>query len=339
MTTQSGISVSFQLKSAFAQVQADESTRALFVTIRNESLEAADQLAISFSQSIPDEFGRLSDLVEPLVPSYILFRLQDLSQWMLVVYVPNEAKVREKMLYASTRATLTKQLGESNFVDSLFATSKEDLTTSAYKAHLLHNASAAPLTQSEIEAKQVKSAEEKEIRGSMYKVSHLGPSSSSSAGAVGSSLSWSQEAEESVRALGENSKGLISLNIDLAKEKVKLLSTSDALTIPKEASFNFYCHELSSQIVFIYCCPSNAPIKARMVYASASRSISNHATTSLGLVIVKRLETSDPSEITEQLIEQELGVATSTNAGSTPAVADDKPINTGFSKPKRPGRR
>jgi twinfilin-like protein len=42
--------------------------------------------------------------------------------WLFVAFVPDNAKVRDKMLYASTRATLTKELGDYRFVDSMWGT-------------------------------------------------------------------------------------------------------------------------------------------------------------------------------------------------------------------------
>lgn len=58
---------------------------------------------------------------------YILFRHDSTFsngdfQWMLLIYIPDNAKVRDKMLYASSRATLLRELGEQRFVDTLFGT-------------------------------------------------------------------------------------------------------------------------------------------------------------------------------------------------------------------------
>ena len=90
--------------------------------------------------------------LEENVPAYILYRLDSRSssghyEWLIMSYVPDKAKVpfvaksnfkktnfmfisfahrlpkvRDKMLYASTRAALTKDLGDSRFVDSMYGT-------------------------------------------------------------------------------------------------------------------------------------------------------------------------------------------------------------------------
>lgn len=57
------------------------------------------------------------------------------------------------MLYASTRNTLLRSLGGggASFQHTLFATSKADLTPSAYAAHLAHQAAPHPMTAQEKE--------------------------------------------------------------------------------------------------------------------------------------------------------------------------------------------
>jgi twinfilin-like protein len=62
-------------------------------------------------------------LLDALEPCYVLFRLDaptassdestssSAADWVLMCYVPDKAKVRDKMLYSSTRAALRKELG------------------------------------------------------------------------------------------------------------------------------------------------------------------------------------------------------------------------------------
>lgn len=63
------------------------------------------------------------------------------------------------MLYASTRNSLAKSLGSSHFTDTLFATSKADLTPSAYAAHRAHMAAPKPMSAREKEFEAAKAAE------------------------------------------------------------------------------------------------------------------------------------------------------------------------------------
>lgn len=71
----------------------------------------------------------IDDYLEATTPAYIFVRLDEKAstgeyKWLFLCYVPDHAKVRDKMLYASTRATLTKELGDYRFADSIYGTEK-----------------------------------------------------------------------------------------------------------------------------------------------------------------------------------------------------------------------
>lgn len=84
-----------------------------------------------------EDFDEITSLIEEEKdkPAYFLVKLDDAdaetpststsssssSSWCLCTYVPDTAQVRSKMLYSSTKATLSKQLGDSNFKYSLHA--------------------------------------------------------------------------------------------------------------------------------------------------------------------------------------------------------------------------
>ena len=67
--------------------------------------------------------------------------------------------MREKMLYAATRATLTKELGDNLFVDSMYGTTMDEFTLTGYLKHQKHQKSATPLTAQETTLMEVKKAE------------------------------------------------------------------------------------------------------------------------------------------------------------------------------------
>lgn len=118
-------------------------------------------------------------------PSYVFVRLDEKAssgeyKWLFLCYVPDNAKVRDKMLYASTRATLTKELGDYRFVDNIYGTEKvnysddwerssvndagiiqAEFTWEGYKKHLKHKEAEAPLTRREQELAEIKAAEVK----------------------------------------------------------------------------------------------------------------------------------------------------------------------------------
>jgi len=99
------------------------------------------------------------------------------------------------MLYASSRASLFKSLGSALFTDSIYATSKADLTPEAYQAHLRHLAAPKPLSARELEMADVRTAETSSAsyQGSRSRATHVG---------AGIGLKWTPEIEEAVTELG-----------------------------------------------------------------------------------------------------------------------------------------
>lgn len=122
------------------------------------------------------------------------------------------------MLYASTRASLVKGLGASLFTDSIFATSKEDLTPDAYRAHKRHQAAPKPLSSREQELTDLRIAENTAAtyEGSRARASHVG-------NPVG--YQWSDDAQQAVSKLveGEGCTLLILVRYSLEYGRVVCL--------------------------------------------------------------------------------------------------------------------
>lgn len=104
------------------------------------------------------------------------------------------------MLYAATRTALTKSLGAAHFTDSIFATSKEDLSADAYSKHKQHLAAPKPMSAREKEIEAVKAAERQAggytYEGSNARRSHV---------ASGVGFQWSNEADSAVKELASGS--------------------------------------------------------------------------------------------------------------------------------------
>jgi twinfilin-like protein len=101
-----------------------------------------------------------------------------------------------QMIYASTRNSVTKSLGAANFVDTIFATSKEDLTPEGYAAHKRHLAAPKPMSAREKEMAGIKAAE-REAGSTPYNVK----AARQSPFGTGLGLKWSSDAEAAVRNL------------------------------------------------------------------------------------------------------------------------------------------
>lgn len=83
--------------------------------------------------SSPEDFfsalPKLSSVLQPKTPIYLLLRRPKPSSSTLVAltYIPSNAPVRPKMLFASTRQTLTRELGTEKFASTVFATEEEEI--------------------------------------------------------------------------------------------------------------------------------------------------------------------------------------------------------------------
>ncbi len=102
------------------------------------------------------------------------------------------------MLYASTRNAVTKSLGATLFVDTIFATSRQDLTPEGYAAHKRQLTAPKPMSAIEKEMADIKAAE-REAGGTSYNVNAT--RTSPFGGGVG--LKWSSDVEAAVRDLAD----------------------------------------------------------------------------------------------------------------------------------------
>lgn len=352
MAATSGIGVSPELTKAFSDAVETKNVRFIKVTIQDESLVSVASLPVA--GSLNEDLVQLQEYLEDKEPCYILARLDDPpSEWLAISYVPDFANVRDKTLYASTRSSLTKSLGSTIFVDSLFATDKADLTPDAYEAHKRHQAAPKPLSAREQEMADIKAAEREagnSYEGSNARKNHIGQ---------GVGLSWSSEAENAVKGLvSQNDSRIVVLKIEPSTESLELDYFADVTvdnlssSIPSnEPSYVFYAwtnsySQTGGDVVFIYSCPTASPVRYRMLYSSAVMSTYLAVkdflaeTGSTFLLAAKRIEISDPAELDMTFLRAGLshdgpGSAIVNNNGTR----QDDPAKPSFAKPKGPARR
>lgn len=147
-------------------------------TIENESLTPVSLLtASSPSATFADN---VNSLVLPALadaePLYLLLKRYDTAPRLVAVsYIPDIAKVRQKMLFASTRLTLVRELGREHFRDTIYATTRDELTPEGFEKHDKHEQLEAPLTEQERDLEGVKQAEAAEgARGTGSRELNLG---------------------------------------------------------------------------------------------------------------------------------------------------------------------
>lgn len=285
----------------------------------------------SSSPSFLSDLATLAPHIQPSQALYVLLRRADSltspdRSLVAITYVPNAAPVRQKMLFASTRLTLVRELGSEHFPESLVVTEPDELTAEGWAKHVAHSESRNPLTAEEQSLQDIKDAEALESRGTRGQgLAQGGRIAIRAEDGVGAAL----------QELGNGAaNNLVQLRMDVASETLQLASSSSAgpSTLASaidgsEPRFSFYRHiDSEASVVFISTCPSGAKIKERMLYAASRSNVIDLAQTEGGLKISKRLEATNPDEITELVIADEF-------------KAEREEEKKAFAKPKRPGRR
>ncbi|KAK4097617.1 actin depolymerizing protein [Parathielavia hyrcaniae] len=332
---QSGISASQELLSQFNDLLTSGTHFGLLATISSEQLRPLQLLTPSSGNSFASNVKLLlQPHVKPNEALYIILRRYSSAPALVAVtYVPDTAPVRQKMLFASTRLTLVRELGSEHFRDTFFATIPEELSPAGFEKHDAHIALEAPLTEEERSLGDVRRAEQEAGMGTVTREIHLSKNMATP---------MAEDALDALKALAAGERSLVMLKINPQSESVELVPDASAprsipglvQTIsPTEPRFTFYrfthTHNgvETSPLLFFYTCPtsfSTKAIKFRMMYPLMKRSVLAVAEKEAGLQPGKKFEVEDASEITEQGVMDELH----------PKVE----VKTGFSRPKRPGR-
>jgi len=328
MTHQSGISVSNELDQAFGNARTQGNIRWVKAQIVNESVIPIKSQTVG--SSFETDFANLRSELLPKTPCYIMFRLETKTnnsyQWALFAYVPDGSTVRDRMLYASTRDTLKRQLGLSYFAEDIHGATPEEFTYEAFKdfqKKKIHTD--IPLTNAEIQTRTERTAEVDLGHTREYVHSVRFP--------------MSEAALTKLKAFLSGQVALVQLKVDPTKETIELADFKpSALDIEAVASlisdsdprFVLYrfSHDHESQhhdsIVFIYSCPEKSPVKLKMLYSTV-KAVAIGTAESLGLVIAKKIEITESGELTEDMLIEAIH----------PPSEDKKQA---FNKPSRPGK-
>jgi len=293
--------------------------------IQDEQLVAAD--THSLSSSLEEDFEAAKEHFEPKKPTYILFRLDTQNslghEWTLLSYVPDGSPVKQRMLYASTRDTLKQQLGKSYFAPDMHGSSIDDFTWEAFLGRSEKEVSDVLLTASEVQLKHEITAEIDPGHTREYVHSVKFP--------------LSKDASKALSSLGEK-KNFVQLLVDARHETVELETAKHIKprelaenVSPTEPRFTFfrYRHTFAGEAidsnVFIYSCPDASSVKLRMLYSTV-KSVLTAAAEDAGISLERgaKVEISDPSELTEEFLNETLH--------------PKKEVKQGFARPMRPGK-
>ena len=162
---QSGISVSQELHDAFNEFVSASDKRGLVATIESESVKPVQIFPSSSSDFLSDLSPIVSSLSAKQAAYILLRRYQNAPDgYVAVTYVPDTAPIRQKMLFASTRLSLVRELGKERFRESILVTEIKELEREGWEKHDASGALQAPLTEEEETLKGLQDAEA-EARG------------------------------------------------------------------------------------------------------------------------------------------------------------------------------
>ncbi|KAJ8920089.1 hypothetical protein NQ315_011744 [Exocentrus adspersus] len=271
--------------------------------------------------------------VEEDQPCYILFRLDTKNssgyEWLFISWSPDTSPVRQKMLYASTKATLKQEFGSSQIKEELHGTVLSDVTLNGYQKHKKSAAAPAPLSMREEELEEIKRTEVNTNISIDTKQQTLS----------GVAFPITEAAKQAVIDMGRGTYDYLQFGIDIEEETIHLVCADNTpleklpSRVPNDSGrYHLYkfkhTHEgdYMESIVFIYSMPGySCPIKERMLYSSCKNPLTD-VIANLGIEIAKKLEIDSGEELQEKNLYDELH----------PTVSLHRPK---FAKPKGPPNR
>uniref|UniRef100_A0A3P8XII6 Twinfilin actin-binding protein 2a n=1 Tax=Esox lucius TaxID=8010 RepID=A0A3P8XII6_ESOLU len=287
--------------------------RLIQVQIQNEQLVlgAFREVKQSWDQDY-DHF--LLPLLDDHEPCYVLYRLDSQNaqgyEWIFISWSPDQSPVRQKMLYAATRATVKKEFGGGHVKDEMFGTVEEDICLEGYRRHVSSSSGPAPLTAAEQELQRIKINEVKMEISVESKQQNL----------QGLAFPLQETAKRALKQLAQKHVNYIQLKLDTEKETIELVHSEPTETsglpcrVPTDTPryhFFLYKHyhegDYLESVVFIYSMPGyTVSIKERMLYSSCKIRLLDEVEKDYHLEVAKKIEIDNGDELTEEFLYSEV---------------------------------
>jgi twinfilin-like protein len=271
-----------------AEAQANPTTRWLAVKIVNEQFELLK--TGNQTGNIGGDFDSMASVVNDDDPLYFVFRLEGKKNWLVISYVPPNTKVKDKMLNASAKSELQRQLGFQFFTQEFHTNNREELSWAYYHGQT----TAKPFSAGELEHQRILADEDAERN---FRAKPSGGAYHSVA------MPLSAGAQDKVRQFSSGSVNFVELVINAAKNGIDAgaaenVGESDLPRRIHSREPRFYLYKSGVKSVFIFSCPDNAAPQLKMTYSSAKGSVE----TGVGVQFGKRIEIRDASELSTDLL-------------------------------------
>lgn len=291
-----------------------------------------DATAVQFGE----QYNSLEQTLDSLVndPLYLFIRgtLEDPKQYHFISYVPDSSTVRSKMLYASTKNTLVRQIGTSSIGKQSLLTDADELLELVNERNSQDESVLTESERAEIEITQ----QQQRLKSADYYPN--GRKLVSQTDGAPKSLAFQVVTGGSTIAELLNSYNVVSFKIDLANEQIQVAS-KDNVGSPHELEIlrdhpSYVIFKNGSLYYFIYCCPSGSKVKDRMVYASNRTGFITHLKDQDHIEFAKVIEIGDPEELEVSSLSHSTAEEQAADEAQSKADSEVK-----FSRPRGPARK
>lgn len=322
MSSQSGIACTPELIETFKKY-IDEEYRSLIIRVVEEQLVPGK--LVKGTQSLEADWEIIQSELSEKEPAFVVVNKDQKGEHLFVSFTPDYAPVRSKMIYASSKNSLLRELGLEFFKPIIFINDIEEISSAGWNSHMAHENLDNPLTNEEESLQRVKDFERLNV-GTERRQKLANDTST-----------FMFHVDEVLKnKLGSISNGeLVSCSLDLENESIVLskdsnfTSPSEILQLISTEKPQYTLLSFKDEKTFIYSCPSGSKVKERMIYASNKLGFVNQfLKKELALEIANVIEVGDLDEIEMSVFE--------TSSSAEPKL-EAKSLR--FNKPKGPRRR
>lgn len=305
----SGITVNDALTNEFIRCCDDPEVAFFRVEIENDTFKfmADSKLSPSTENYQKKLFAEVKAACEASAkqPAYFFLRPkagQADSKWLMIMYCPDDSKVRLRMVYAASSQSLRSGLGGAKFMADYNITEAKECTLEQWKEQAREVDREDVMTYEEKVAEEAHMDSQKSLGGSMV------------AAVVGVAVPISDDAQAAIaEVMGEGGANTCRLVIDPKSEVIGLdgaatTTDTDSLSsgLPEDQP-RFIIHQFAHehdggnevQNMLVYFCPGKAKPKLKMFYSTAKANLlgalGKHST-------VKNIECSEASEINAETL-------------------------------------
>lgn len=367
---QANLTVSDALTRAFAAAAADASCRCVEVEVDMQALELRPGAVTACIGSQQEDYAScVAGSWNDSNCSLFLFRVSE-EKFTSILFAPDTAPVRAKMLFASTVQQARKAFGTDRLESGFHAADEEEASAESFAQWLVRaHSSVAALSDTE----RIRDAIAEQAARATTEAS-ASASSGSSGGLV--SFRSSDALVPALRSFAAGETAALAIRLDAGDEVLNVLGTvteaaakvASAAAVLDLVSTDAPGFLLLSRDAFaaialasgaddgaipeptkgtplgcalVYICPPGAHVREKMLQSTAKATVLEVSRTGAGIEFGELMEVEDAKELSEDAARTITAERAAESAASTVALATGASASAaaGFDKPSRPGRR